>query len=124
MAAFCYQQDALHCEEVPLAEIAARAGTPCYVYSSRSILEKFRAYDEALGGLPHKVCYAVKANSSLGVLALLGSAGAGFDIVSGGELFRVLASGGDPSSVVFSGVGKTAQEIEYALEQGIHSFNC
>jgi len=124
MAAFCYQQDALYCEEVPLAEIAARAGTPCYVYSGRSILEKFQAYDEALGDLPHKVCYAVKANSSLGVLALLGSAGAGFDIVSGGELFRVLASGGDPSSVVFSGVGKTAQEIEYALERGIHSFNC
>ena len=124
MAAFCYQQDALYCEEVPLAEIAARAGTPCYVYSGRSILEKFQAYDEALGDLPHKVCYAVKANSSLGVLALLGSAGAGFDIVSGGELFRVLASGGDPSSVVFSGVGKTASEIEYALEQRIHSFNC
>lgn len=121
--AFWYQQDALYCEEVPLAAIAERAGTPCYVYSSRSILEKFRAYDEALLDVPHQVYYAVKANSSLGVLALLASAGAGFDIVSGGELFRVLKAGGEPSSVVFSGVGKTAQEIEYALEQGIHSFN-
>lgn len=123
-AAFAYQQGALYCEEVPLAAIAERAGTPCYVYSSRGILEKFRAYDEALPDVPHKVYYAVKANSSLGVLALLASAGAGFDIVSGGELFRVLKAGGEPSGVVFSGVGKTAQEIEYALEKEIHSFNC
>jgi diaminopimelate decarboxylase len=123
MASFCYRADALYCEEMPLAAIAARAGTPCYVYSSRSILDKFRTYDEALAGVPHRLCYAVKANSSLGVLALLAGAGAGFDIVSGGELFRVVKAGGDLAAVVFSGVGKTAQEVEYALEQGIHSFN-
>ena len=99
-------------------------GTPAYVYSSQAILANYRAYDEAFGDLPHTVCYAVKANSSLAVLALLAKAGAGFDIVSGGELFRVLQAGGDPSKVVFSGVGKTAAEVEYALESGIHSFNC
>jgi diaminopimelate decarboxylase len=94
------------------------------VYSSQSLLANYRAYDESFGELPHTVCYAVKANSSLAVLALLAKAGAGFDIVSGGELFRVLQAGGDPGKVVFSGVGKTAAEVEYALASGIHSFNC
>jgi diaminopimelate decarboxylase len=121
---FSYSQNDLYCEEVPLADLAARAGTPAYVYSSRSLLANYRAYDTAFADLPHTVCYAVKANSSLAVLALLAKAGAGFDIVSGGELFRVLKAGGDPSKVVFSGVGKTAAEVEYALSQGIHSFNC
>ncbi len=121
---FAYKDGALCCEGASLAEIAARAGTPCYVYSSRSVLERFRAYDEGLAGLPHLVCYAVKANSNLALLRLLAAAGAGFDIVSGGELYRVLQAGGDPSRVVFSGVGKTAAEIEYALEKGIHAFNC
>ncbi|HOK44848.1 MAG TPA: diaminopimelate decarboxylase [Bryobacteraceae bacterium] len=121
---FCYVDDSLHCEDVPLADIAARAGTPSYVYSSRAILETYRAYDEGLAGIPHRICYAVKANSNLAVLALLAKAGAGFDIVSGGELYRVLKAGGDASSVVFSGVGKTADEVEYALREGIHSFNC
>jgi len=124
MPHFHYVNDALHCEEVPLDEIAVRAGTPCYVYSSGAILERYRAYDEALADAPHLLCYAVKANSNLGVLALLARAGAGFDIVSGGELFRVIEAGGDPKKVVFSGVGKTAGEVEYALRQGIHSFNC
>ena len=124
MPHFHYVNDALYCEEVPLDEIAGRAGTPCYVYSSRTILENYRAYDEGLEGLPHQVCYAVKANSSLAILALLAKAGAGFDIVSGGELFRVLEAGGDARKVVFSGVGKTAGEVEYALREGIHSFNC
>lgn len=123
LAGYDYRGAALFCEDVSLEEIAARAGTPCYVYSSRGILEAFHSYDRALAGLPHRVCYAVKANSNLAVLALLHEAGAGFDIVSGGELFRVLAAGGDPARVVFSGVGKTAQEIDYALETGIHSFN-
>src|SRR5208283_659430 len=104
--------------------LAARAGTPAYVYSSQTLAANYRAYDEAFADLPHTVCYAVKANSSLAVLALLANAGAGFDIVSGGELFRVLQAGGDPSRVVFSGVGKTAAEVEYALASGIHSFNC
>jgi len=94
------------------------------VYSRAAILENYRAYDEALGELPHAVCYAVKANSSLGILALLAKAGAGFDIVSGGELYRVMQAAGDPAKVVFSGVGKTAAEVDYALESGIHMFNC
>jgi diaminopimelate decarboxylase len=121
---FSYQDHSFYCEQVPLADIAASAGTPCYVYSSQTVLDNFRAYDEALRDLPHTVCYAVKANASLGILSLLARAGSGFDIVSGGELYRVLKAGGDPERVVFSGVGKTAEEIDYALEQGIHSFNC
>lgn len=121
---FQYRNGALFCEETALADIAARAGTPCYVYSRRAILERFRAYDEGLGELPHRICYSVKANSNIHILSLLAGAGAGFDIVSGGELFRVLKAGGDPSGVVFSGVGKTAEEIEYALESGIFAFNC
>ncbi len=123
-SSFHYKDNALFCEDVPLADIAAKAGTPCYVYSSTAILENYRAYDEGLAGLPHRVCYAAKANSNLAVLSLLAKAGSGFDIVSGGELFRILKAGGDPSSVVFSGVGKTAGEVELALEHGIHSFNC
>jgi diaminopimelate decarboxylase len=121
---FSYSANDLYCEQVPLADLAARAGTPAYVYSSQSILANYRAYDDALGDLPHLVCYAVKANSSLAVLALLARAGAGFDIVSGGELYRVIQAGGDPSKVVFSGVGKTAAEVEYALASGIRGFNC
>jgi len=121
---FSYSQNDLYCEEVPLADLARRAGTPAYVYSGSLILANYRAYDEAFGSLPHTVCYAVKANSSLAILAMLAKAGAGFDIVSGGELFRVLRAGGDPAKVVFSGVGKTAAEVEYALASGIHSFNC
>src|ERR1700729_3390053 len=121
---FEYVAGRLHCEEVELDEIARSARTPCYVYSSRSILDAYRAYDYAFGDVPHMVCYAVKANSTLGVLSLLARAGAGFDIVSGGELYRVLQAGGDPSRVVFSGVGKTAGEIRLALENGICNFNC
>jgi diaminopimelate decarboxylase len=119
-----YRAHTLHCEDVPLPDIARREGTPCYVYSSAAILEKFRGYDEAFGDAPHQVCYAVKANSNLAVLKLLADAGAGFDIVSGGELFRVLKAGADPGNVIFSGVGKTEQELNYALEHKIKSFNC
>jgi diaminopimelate decarboxylase len=121
---FSYSGNDLYCEETALADLAAQVGTPAYVYSSQTVLANYRAYDEAFGDLPHTVCYAVKANSSLGILALLARAGAGFDIVSGGELFRVLRAGGDAARVVFSGVGKTACEVEYALSSGIHSFNC
>ncbi|MEO7653719.1 MAG: diaminopimelate decarboxylase [Bryobacteraceae bacterium] len=121
---FSYKNDTLYAEDVPLADIARAAGTPAYVYSSQTILSNFRAYDEGLGDLPHTVCYAVKANSSLGILSLLAEHGSGFDIVSAGELYRVLQAGGDPGKVVFSGVGKTAAEVEYALTSGIHSFNC
>ncbi len=121
---FEYRDRAMYCEGVALAEVAARAGTPCYVYSAGAIRDAYRAYDESFGGLPHTVCYAVKANSNLGVLRLLAKAGAGFDIVSGGELYRVLRAGGDPAKVVFSGVGKTAVEIDEALAAGIFVFNC
>lgn len=122
--AFEYRNNLLHCEDVDLAAIAAQAGTPCYVYSAGMIASRYRAYDKAFGDQPHTVCYAVKANSNLGILKLLAAQGAGFDIVSGGELYRVLEAGGDPRKVVFSGVGKTAEEVEYALERGIFTFNC
>ena len=112
---FRYSNGKLCCEGVDLEAIARSAGTPCYVYSAQSILDSYRAYDNAFGDMPHIVCYAVKANSTLAVLSLLARAGAGFDIVSGGELFRVLEAGGDPARIVFSGVGKTASEIETAL---------
>jgi diaminopimelate decarboxylase len=121
---FTYSGNDLYCEGAALADVAARVGTPAYVYSTQTILDNYRAYDDAFGDIPHLVCYAVKANSSLALLALLARAGAGFDIVSGGELFRVLQAGGDASKVVFSGVGKTADEVDYALAQGIHAFNC
>jgi diaminopimelate decarboxylase len=119
-----YRDQTLYLEDLPLADIARREGTPCYVYSAASILDRFQAYERAFGDLPHKVCYAVKANSNLSILKLLAEAGAGFDIVSGGELFRALKAGADPQAIIFSGVGKTSQEIDYALEHHIKSFNC
>lgn len=121
---FSYVDGKLRCESVDLQDIAQQVGTPCYVYAANGILDRFRAYDRAFAGMPHRICYAVKANSNLSVLRLLAEAGAGFDIVSAGELYRVIQAGGDPGRVVFSGVGKTREEIEYALEQGIHGFNC
>lgn len=120
---FSYRDHLLYCDGVDLAQIAAQCGTPAYVYSGSAILDRFRAYDDAFGDFPHNVCYAVKANSNVSLLRLLAGAGAGFDIVSGGELFRVLQAGGDVAKVVFSGVGKTTDEIEYALDSGIFSFN-
>ncbi|HLG97306.1 MAG TPA: diaminopimelate decarboxylase [Bryobacteraceae bacterium] len=119
-----YRDHTLYLEDVPLADVAQREGTPCYVYSREAIEQRFHAYDRGFGDIPHTVCYAVKANANLSILRLLAEAGAGFDIVSGGELFRVLKAGGDPSRAIFSGVGKTAQEIDYALEHNIRSFNC
>src|SRR5579864_276465 len=124
MPAYSYRDRTLYCEGVALAEIAARAGTPCYVYSAATVLENFHAYDDAFGDLPHTVCYSVKANGNLSLLRLLADAGAGFDIVSGGELYRVLKAGGDPKKIVFSGVGKTVPEIDAALSAGIYVFNC
>jgi diaminopimelate decarboxylase len=115
--------NALVLENVPLAEIAARFGTPTYVYSQRAITENFLAYQNALKGRDHRICYAMKANSNLSVLKLLAGLGAGFDIVSVGELQRVLTAGGKASSVVFSGVGKTHAEIEAALAAGVGCFN-
>lgn len=121
---FAYRQQALFCEGVDLSEIAAQAATPCYVYSSAGVLANYHAYDCAFGDVPHTVCYAVKANSNVPLLRLLAQAGAGFDIVSGGELYRVQKAGGNPSKIVFSGVGKTAEEIDQALGTGIFVFNC
>ncbi len=122
--AFQYRGHDFYCEDVALADIAEEAGTPCYVYSATAILDRFRAYDETFADVPHRILYAVKANFNLSILRLLRDAGAGFDIVSGGELYRVRQAGADPARVVFSGVGKTAREIEFALREGIHSFNC
>ncbi len=121
---FQYEGDSLFCDQTAVREIAARVGTPCYVYSANAILAAYHAYEDALDGLPHRVCYAMKANSTQAVLALLARAGAGFDIVSGGELYRALKAGADPDGVVFSGTGKTADEIDYALGEKIHAFNC
>jgi diaminopimelate decarboxylase len=123
-ATFHYRENVLFCEDVELSRITAETGTPCYVYSAEALREGYLAYERALEGVPHRVCYAVKANGNLSVLRLLGGLGAGFDIVSGGEFFRVMKAGGDPSTVVFAGVGKTREEIEFALENGIFGFNC
>jgi diaminopimelate decarboxylase len=123
MTPFVYRDQRLLAEGVDLARLAQAVGTPCYVYSRAHIEARFRAFDAAFAGRDHRVCYAVKANSNLAVLNVLARLGAGFDIVSGGELARVLAAGGDPGSVVFSGVGKTADEMRAALDAGIFSFN-
>jgi diaminopimelate decarboxylase len=123
MDAFAYRGGTLHAEAVPLADIAARHGTPCYVYSRAALECNWRAFDAALGSRPHLICYAVKANSSLAVLNVLARLGSGFDIVSVGELERVLAAGGEADKVVFSGVGKREDELRRALETGIRCFN-
>ena len=123
MTAFSIVGGELHAEGVPLSAIAERFGTPCYVYSRAALEGRFRAFDDAFAGVPHLVCYAVKANSNLAVLNILARLGSGFDIVSGGELARVIAAGGDPAKIVFSGVGKTAAEMEAALAAGIRCFN-
>jgi len=118
-----YRGDELYCDDVDLAEIAARCGTPTYVYSADAILERLAALRHALAPVPHQVCYAVKTNSNLGVLALLAHAGCGFDIVSRGELARLHRIGADPQRVVFAGAGKRADEMQAALEAGIGTFN-
>ncbi|PXX96730.1 diaminopimelate decarboxylase [Halomonas sp. LBP4] len=120
---FEYRDGVLYGEDVPLTRIADEIGTPCYVYSKATLARHFRAYTEALGSHPHLICYAVKANSNLAVLGLLARMGAGFDIVSVGELERVLVAGGDPARVVFSGVAKQEAEMARALEVGIKCFN-
>ncbi|CAK0738801.1 diaminopimelate decarboxylase [Gammaproteobacteria bacterium] len=120
---FRYQEGRLCCEAVPLDELAARFGTPCYVYSRATIERHWQAFSRPLAAHEHLLCYAVKANSNLGVLNLLARLGSGFDIVSVGELERVLAAGGNPHKVVFSGVGKRTDEMRRALEVGIHCFN-
>jgi diaminopimelate decarboxylase len=120
---FHYRGGKLYCEDVDLTHVAEEVGTPTYVYSAGTILDHYRRLDAALAAIDHLICYAVKANSNRAILKLLAEAGAGFDIVSGGELFRVLAAGGDSAKCTFAGVGKSRKEIEYALEQGVYSLN-
>jgi len=122
-SSFEYHDNQLFAESVPLTEIASEFGTPCYVYSSAAIRTTYQAFDHAFGQRDHLICYAVKANSNLAILNLLARLGSGFDIVSGGELQRVLKAGGDPQKTVFSGVGKTLEEIRAALAANIFCFN-
>jgi diaminopimelate decarboxylase len=123
MDAFNYRGGELFAEGVALSAIAERFGTPTYVYSRAHIEAQYRAFADALSGMPHLVCFAVKANSNLGVLNVLARLGSGFDIVSRGELERVLAAGGQPDRIVFSGVGKTRDDMRRALQVGVHCFN-
>ena len=123
LSALHYSDDALCMEQVSITELVKCYDTPCYVYSKQAILDVYQAYSDSFAAVDHQICYAVKANSNLAVLGVLAQAGAGFDIVSRGELMRVIAAGGDVSRVVFSGVGKTRDDIDYALTQGIGCFN-
>ncbi|HZC59238.1 MAG TPA: diaminopimelate decarboxylase [Chthoniobacterales bacterium] len=123
MHSFHYQRGKLCCESYPLDKAAERFGTPLYVYSSQTIVDHYQRLDQALNELNHEICYAVKANSNLAVIRLLADQGAGFDIVSGGELYRVIKAGGNPAKCTFAGVGKNREEIEYALRRDILSFN-
>ncbi len=120
---FAYSEGLLYAENVAVSDIAAQHGTPLYIYSRATLERHWHAFNDAVGEHPHLVCYAVKANSNLGVLSVLAKLGSGFDIVSAGELARVIEAGGDTSKVVFSGVGKKHDEIRYALKQGIMCFN-
>jgi diaminopimelate decarboxylase len=123
MENFPFRDGELFAEDTSVSDIADRFGTPCYIYSRAGLEGAFRQYQDALAGCEHLVCYAVKANSNLAVLDTLARLGAGFDIVSAGELHRVIAAGGDPSKVVFSGVGKKPDEMAQALELDIACFN-
>ena len=123
MNTFTYREGSLYAEDVAVSAIAAAHGTPCYIYSRAALEAAFMEYRQALAGAPHLVCYAVKANSNLAVLNVLARLGAGFDIVSGGELERVISAGGDPAKIVFSGVSKKPAEMARALQLGIHCFN-
>ena len=120
---FLYQADELYAEQCQVAELAKQHGTPLYIYSRATLERHWHAFDNAVSDHPHLICYAVKANSNIAVLNVLARLGSGFDIVSGGELSRVIEAGGDPAKVVFSGVGKTVAEMEMALNLGIYCFN-
>ena len=120
---FHYQQGQLYVEQRPVKEIAEQFGTPLYIYSKATLERHWHAFNSALGDHPHLICFAVKSNSNIGVLNVMAKLGSGFDIVSQGELERVLTAGGEPSKIVFSGVAKTAEEIQRALEVGIRCFN-
>lgn len=120
---FDYNEDILYAEEVPLTELIQQYGTPLYVYSRRTIERHWHAFDSAFNKHDHLICYAVKANSNIGILSLFAKLGSGFDVVSGGELQRVLYAGGDPQKIIFSGVGKTTHELEQAIQLKIHCIN-
>src|SRR2546423_1364194 len=120
---FRYVGDKLYCEGVALETLAKKFGTPLYVYSQQTLTSHFKKLDRAMAGVDHLICFAVKSNSNQSILRALAKAGSGFDIVSGGELQRVMAAGGDPRKCAFAGVGKTESEIEFALKQGVYTFN-
>ncbi len=120
---FVYKNGVLFCEDLRVSDIAAKVGTPFYLYSKNTFTSHFEAIDEAFGEVPHLICYSVKANSNVAIVKMLASEGAGADVVSGGELFRALKGGVDPGKIVFAGLGKTAEEIEYGLKEGILMFN-
>jgi diaminopimelate decarboxylase len=120
---FEYKKGELHCEGIPVREIAEKVGTPFYLYSYHTLVRHFKVFDEAFEGIPHLICYSAKANSNLALLRLFVNLGGGVDVVSGGELFRALKSGADPRKIVFSGVGKKEEEIEFALQVGLLLFN-
>ena len=121
---FRFAGNQLFCEEVSLAALAKKFGTPLYVYSQHTLEDHFQKLDTALAPLDHRICFAMKANSNLSVMRVLANRGSGFDVVSAGELQRVIAAGGDPKKCVFAGVAKSEAEIEFALRKGIYSFNC
>src|SRR5512138_2349911 len=123
MHGFHYTGNKRFCEDVSVESLARKFGTPLYVYSRQTLADHFQKLDRSLEGVEHLICFAVKSNSNLGVLRTLAKLGGGFDIVSGGELQRVVAAGGDPGKCVFAGVGKTETEIIYALQQGVYCFN-
>ena len=123
MKNFYYDKGTMFVEKISMKSIAERYGTPSYIYSRAALTNNFLSYREALNNQPHKICYSVKANSNIAVLGILAKLGAGFDIVSGGELERVILAGGDPKKIIFSGVGKTPEEMRRALELGVHCFN-
>ena len=120
---FGYSGNKLYCEDVPVESLARKFGTPLYVYSQRTVTDHFRNLDQAMAGVEHLICFAVKSNSNQSLLRALVRLGSGFDIVSGGELERVIAAGGDPGRCAFAGVGKSETEIEFALRQGVYTFN-
>jgi len=120
---FVYKNGVLYCEELRVSDIAEKVGTPFYLYSKNTLANHFKAVDEAFSSIPHLICFSVKANSNVAILKILSGLGAGADIVSGGELFRALRAGIEPSKIVFAGIGKTPEEIQYALNEGILMFN-
>jgi len=123
MNVFEYKNQQLHCEEIPIESIAEKVGTPLYLYSYHTLVRHFTVFDKAFHGIPHLVCFSAKANSNLALLRLFINLGGGVDVVSGGELYRAIKAGADPQKIVFSGVGKRVDEIEYALKTGILMFN-